>query len=88
METSNIRYRSSATLTNSMLNTTDDADLIITKNGKEYRILALYEDISLRLEVISEIMDEIIESYPEQRSKYNIEKRIEQKMMLRRLSGD
>lgn len=48
----------------------------------------MYEDISLRLEVISEIIDEMLEMYPEQRDRLNIDKRIQQKLMLRKLKGD
>jgi hypothetical protein len=48
----------------------------------------MYEDISLRLEVISEIIDELIMLYPEERNKVKIEERIEQKLMIRKLSGD
>lgn len=47
----------------------------------------MYEDISLRLEVISDIVDEIIEMYPDKREKLDVEKRIQQKLMLRKLSG-
>lgn len=70
------------------INSKIDADLVVTRNGKEYRIVEMYEDITIRLEVISEIMDEILESYPEERSKYNVEDRIQHKLMLRRLAGD
>lgn len=48
----------------------------------------MYENISLRLEVISEIIDEMLEMYPEQRDRLNIDKRIQQKLMLRKLKGD
>ena len=47
----------------------------------------MYEDISLRLEVISDIVDEIVEMYPDKREKLDVEKRIQQKLMLRKLSG-
>ena len=68
----------------------DDADseLIVRNNGKEYRVTEMYEDISLRLQVISEIIDEILEMYPEQREKLDVEKRIQQKLMLRKLAGE
>ncbi len=46
----------------------------------------MYEDISVRLEVISDIIDEIVEMYPDRRDSLNIEKRIEQKLMLRKLA--
>lgn len=46
----------------------------------------MYEDVSVRLEVISEIIDELIEAYPEQRVKGNLQRRIEQKLMLRKLA--
>ena len=65
-----------------------DSELVIKNNGKEYRITEMYENISLRLAVISEIIDEMVEMYPEHREKLNLEKRIEQKLMLRKLSGD
>lgn len=48
----------------------------------------MYEDISLRLEVISDIIDEIVEMYPDRRERLNIEKRIEQKLMLKKLAGE
>jgi hypothetical protein len=48
----------------------------------------MYENISLRLEVISEIIDEMLEMYPKQRDRLNIDKRIQQKLMLRKLKGD
>lgn len=47
-----------------------------------------YDNIMLRLDVISEIIEEIIEMYPEQRDKLNLEKRIQQKLMLKKLAGD
>jgi hypothetical protein len=65
-----------------------DSELIIQNNGKEYRITEMYEDISLRLDVLSEIINEMVEMYPDQREKLDIEKRVEQKLMLRKLSGD
>tara|TARA_B100000927_G_scaffold290489_1_gene289486 strand:+ start:1415 stop:1642 length:228 start_codon:yes stop_codon:yes gene_type:complete len=46
----------------------------------------VYEDISIRLEVISEIIDEIVEMYPDKRKRLNIETRIQQKLMLRKLA--
>ena len=46
----------------------------------------MYEDINVRLEVISDIIDEIVEMYPDRRESLNIEKRIEQKLMLRKLA--
>ena len=46
----------------------------------------MYEDVSLRLEVISDIIDELVEMYPDRRDSLNIEKRIEQKLMLRKLA--
>lgn len=46
----------------------------------------MYEDVSVRLEVISDIIDEIVEMYPDRRDSLNVEKRIEQKLMLRKLS--
>jgi len=48
----------------------------------------MYENISLRLEVISEIIDEMLEMYPEHRDRLNLDKRIQQKLMLRKLKGD
>ena len=48
----------------------------------------MYEDISLRLDVISDIIDEIVEMYPDRRERLNIEKRIEQKLMLKKLAGE
>ena len=48
----------------------------------------MYEDISLRLEVISDIIDEIVEMYPDRRERLNIEKRIEQKLILKKLAGE
>lgn len=48
----------------------------------------MYEDITLRLEIISEIIDEIVTAYPAQREQIDVEKRIEQKLMLRKLAGD
>jgi len=65
-----------------------DSELIIQNNGKEYRITEMYEDISLRLDVLSEIINEMVEMYPDQRERLDIEKRVEQKLMLRKLSGD
>jgi len=65
-----------------------DSELIIQNNGKEYRITEMYEDISLRLDVLSEIINEMVEMYPDQREKLDVEKRVEQKLMLRKLSGD
>ena len=65
-----------------------DSELIVRNNGKEYRVTEMYEDISLRLQVISEIIDEILEMYPEQREKLDVEKRIQQKLMLRKLAGE
>lgn len=47
----------------------------------------MYEDISLRLEVISDIVDEIVEMYPDKREKLDVETRIQQKLMLRKLAG-
>jgi len=65
-----------------------DAELIIKNNGKEYRVTEMYEDISLRLEVLSEIIDEVVQMYPEQREKLDVETRVQQKLMLRKLAGD
>jgi len=65
-----------------------DSELIIQNNGKEYRITEMYEDISLRLDVLSEIINEMVEMYPDQREKLDVEKRVEQKLMLRKLLGD
>ena len=48
----------------------------------------MYEDINIRLEVISDIIDEIVEMYPDRRERLNIEKRIEQKLMLKKLAGE
>jgi len=48
----------------------------------------MYEDITLRLDIISEIIDEIVTAYPAQREQIDVEKRIEQKLMLRKLAGD
>tara|TARA_B100001057_G_C22671663_1_gene880124 strand:+ start:473 stop:706 length:234 start_codon:yes stop_codon:yes gene_type:complete len=47
-----------------------------------------YEGIALRLEVISDIIDEIVTMYPDKREQFNIEKRIQQKLMLRKLAGE
>jgi len=47
---------------------------------------SVYEDIALRLEVISEIIDEIVEMYPEKRKALNMETRIQQKLMMRKLA--
>lgn len=49
-------------------------------------LAVMYEDISLRLEVISEIMEELIEMHPTVRERHSLETRIEQKLMLRRLA--
>ena len=62
-----------------------------TKRAKEWldnvpSLEDMYEDVSLRLEVISDIIDELVEAYPEQRVKGNLERRIEQKLMLRKLA--
>jgi len=65
-----------------------DSELIIQNNGKEYRITEMYEDISLRLDVLSEIINEMVEMYPDQREKLDVEKRIQQKLMLRKLAGE
>lgn len=65
-----------------------DSELIIKNNGKEYRVTEMYEDISLRLEVLSEIIDEVVQMYPEQREKLDVETRVQQKLMLRKLAGD
>jgi len=65
-----------------------DTELIIKNNGKEYRVTEMYEDISLRLEVLSEIIDEVVQMYPEQREKLDVETRVQQKLMLRKLAGD
>jgi hypothetical protein len=65
-----------------------DSELIIQNNGKEYRITEMYEDISLRLDVLSEIISEMVEMYPDQRDRMDIEKRVEQKLMLRKLAGE
>lgn len=57
-------------------------------SAKQIEYLAsMYEDISLRLEVISELMDEMLEAYPDQ-PKGSLEKRIQQKLFLRKLSTD
>ena len=50
-------------------------------------LASMYEDISLRLEVISEIMDEMLEAYPN-KPLGDLEKRIQQKLFLRKLSTD
>ena len=47
----------------------------------------MYEDVSVRLEVISDIIDELVEAYPEQRVKGNLERRIEQKVNVEKISG-
>jgi len=65
-----------------------DTELIIKNNGKEYRVTEMYEDISLRLEVLSEIIDEVVQMYPEQREKLDVETRVQQKLMIRKLAGD
>lgn len=49
-------------------------------------LLEGYDYISLRLEVISEIIDELVEMYPEHRDRLNLDKRIQQKLMLRKLA--
>ena len=65
-----------------------DSELIVRNNGKEYRVTEMYENISLRLEVLSEIIDEVVQMYPEQREKLDVETRVQQKLMLRKLAGD
>lgn len=47
-----------------------------------------YEEISVVLGVISEIIDEIIEMYPEERERLSVQRRVEQKLMLRKLAGE
>ena len=65
-----------------------DSELVIKNNGKEYRITEMYDNIALRLDVISEIINEMMDMYPDQRDRFDIEKRVEQKLMLRKLAGD
>lgn len=48
----------------------------------------MYENISLRLEIISEIMDELLEEYPTERHRIPVETRVQQKLMLRKLAGE
>ena len=48
----------------------------------------MYENISLRLEIISEIMDELLEEYPTERHRVPVETRVQQKLMLRKLAGE
>jgi|TARA_A100001011_G_C13632288_1_gene564489 hypothetical protein len=64
-----------------------DDDLVIHRNGKDYSMFAMYDDINLRLEVISEIIDELIELGPDVREKASVETRVEQKLMMRKLAG-
>lgn len=47
-----------------------------------------YEEISVVLGVISEIIDEIVEMYPEERERLSVQRRVEQKLMLRKLAGE
>ena len=49
-----------------------DSELVIKNNGKEYRITEMYENISPRLGNL-EIIDEMVEMYPQHREKLNPE---------------
>lgn len=51
-------------------------------------MMRMYSDIELRLEVISEVIDELLESYPEERRCTTVEERIQHKLMLRKLAGE
>jgi len=51
-------------------------------------MMRMYSDIELRLEVISEVIDELLESYPEERRRTTVEERIQYKLMLRKLAGE
>lgn len=48
----------------------------------------MYENITLRLEIISELMDELLEEYPTERHRLPVETRVQQKLMLRKLAGE
>ena len=48
----------------------------------------MYENISLRLEIISEIMDELLEEGVTERHRVPVETRVQQKLMLRKLAGE
>ena len=65
-----------------------DLEITFTHKGESISLNEMYEDITLRLEVISEIIDEIVSMYPAERERLNINKRIEQKLMLRKIAGE
>ena len=65
-----------------------DLEITFTHKGQSVSINEMYEDITLRLEVISEIIDDIVSMYPSERDRLYINKRIEQKLMLRKLAGE
>tara|TARA_E500000081_G_C5798023_1_gene203648 strand:- start:48 stop:308 length:261 start_codon:yes stop_codon:yes gene_type:complete len=64
-----------------------DDDLVIHRNGEDHSIFAMYDNISLRLDVISEVIDELIEAHPDIRARASVETRVNQKLMMRKLAG-
>lgn len=65
----------------------DDGSLVITKSdGTSIDVANNLDNIDVRLEVISEVLDEII-MQTGLSSRATIQERVEQKLMLRRLSG-
>ena len=59
-----------------------------SSRGKEIDfLLEKYDNISLRLTVLSEVMDDILLE-GKNRGKFTIEERVQHKLMLRRLSGE
>lgn len=65
----------------------DDGSLVITKtDGTSIDVANNLDNIDVRLEVISEVLDEII-MQTGLSSRATIQERVEQKLMLRRLSG-
>lgn len=63
-------------------------DVTFSHKGKDLNLSEEYEKITTRLEVVSDIIDEIIEMYPEHRERLDIETRIQQKLMLKKLAGE
>lgn len=66
----------------------DDIEQGILQNHElTHQINELYEEVNIRLELMSEIIDEIKNSDPKERVNLDVEERFQQKLMLRKLAG-
>jgi hypothetical protein len=65
-----------------------DADITIEREGKTIQVGAAISELTIQVEVMAEMLHELAASGKFDISEFDIERRVEQKRMLKRLSGE